>query len=705
MYKINQILVGIFKINTNNQYCKLILGHMYVALVNFKGNINEKLSLLNCGVGDLLVQNNNVNSNLDYFCTIDDLVNSNNTTLRESINNQFFNILLKGEFTFSDYVEIKIFEKYFLKYLLIHFSKVINIISNKEELFLNNIKFKNMYYIDLQEEKILYDFKKINNNHCKVSLKFYNNAILWKHLITLLKNLEQDYHKIRNNSEKKKKLEFSRNFDNSSFIKFECTSTFPRYSFFLKYLPVLGGLGIIHVYSQKKLSRQYDIYGQNKNIYMNQTLLSPDVRPKKKYFEFKTIFNFISNSEINITTVSDKNESNNNPSIFHNNQALKYLEPTPLLNIEKFFTEFFIALNPQNDIFYNPKENVTVKYFNMEIVEIINSISNTYIKEQSLDEIFTQINLKLQNIYNQKINGNISLQVVKTPKKDLDYSEILKKFEIGKHYLFIDLFENQQITFNSTNSKIFSNIYPSNGTCNTNIETSNAILSKATFSPLKTHINDHLIKMKGINSCDFEFNSKKKKIHPPHKIKHKVSYKMKKIIQQTPSINELSNTSFSLSKWDDCTSKDDITINLSRKISDINGSGTQNVINHGDKFYNLRKVSFFDDLKGDNTRIDELVGTKESNDNEAKNNFNGNSPFSKNDEYSALSYNVISKNNNNGFGINIVNNNNSEASNVVKFSSLKLGKYYSKEIASKKLIINSDINDSYGKVLTFQKQA
>ena len=55
-----------------------------------------------------------------------------------------------------------------------------------------------MYYIDLQEEKILYDFKKINNNHCKVSLKFYNNAILWKHLITLLKNLEQDYHKIRN---------------------------------------------------------------------------------------------------------------------------------------------------------------------------------------------------------------------------------------------------------------------------------------------------------------------------------------------------------------------------------------------------------------------------------------------------------------------------------------------------------------------------
>ena len=80
--------------------------------------------------------------------------------------------------------------------------------------------------------------------------------------------------------------------------------------------------------------------------------------------------------------------------------------------------------------------------------------------------------------------------------------------------------------------------------------------------------------------------------------------------------------------------------------------------------------------------------------------------FSKNDEYSALSYNVISKNNNNGFGINIVNNNNnSEATNVVKFSSLKLGKYYSKEIASKKLIINSDINDSYGKVLTFQKQA
>jgi len=41
-------------------------------------------------------------------------------------------------------------------------------------------------------------------------------------------------------------------------VKFELTSTFPRLTFFIKYIPILKGVAIIHQYSQKKLSRYTD---------------------------------------------------------------------------------------------------------------------------------------------------------------------------------------------------------------------------------------------------------------------------------------------------------------------------------------------------------------------------------------------------------------------------------------------------------------
>ena len=38
-------------------------------------------------------------------------------------------------------------------------------------------------------------------------------------------------------------------------MKLECTSTYPRLTFIIKFLPILNGVSIVHVYSQKKLSR------------------------------------------------------------------------------------------------------------------------------------------------------------------------------------------------------------------------------------------------------------------------------------------------------------------------------------------------------------------------------------------------------------------------------------------------------------------
>jgi hypothetical protein len=41
-------------------------------------------------------------------------------------------------------------------------------------------------------------------------------------------------------------------------VKLECTSTYPRLTFIIKFLPILNGVSIVHVYSQKKLSRMID---------------------------------------------------------------------------------------------------------------------------------------------------------------------------------------------------------------------------------------------------------------------------------------------------------------------------------------------------------------------------------------------------------------------------------------------------------------
>jgi hypothetical protein len=47
------------------------------------------------------------------------------------------------------------------------------------------------------------------------------------------------------------------------FVKLECTSTYPRLTFIIKFLPILKGLTIIHIYSQNKLSRNPDSGNNN----------------------------------------------------------------------------------------------------------------------------------------------------------------------------------------------------------------------------------------------------------------------------------------------------------------------------------------------------------------------------------------------------------------------------------------------------------
>ena len=88
--------------------------------------------------------------------------------------------------------------------------------------------------------------------------------------------------------------------------------------------------------------------------------------------------------------------SNNN---IKGDDTLKYYEPETIFDIQKFFFEFFIASTKQNDIYYYMVKNRVAKYFNKEILNTINSVPSSILKEKSVEKVFIQINLKLENLF------------------------------------------------------------------------------------------------------------------------------------------------------------------------------------------------------------------------------------------------------------------------------------------------------------------
>ena len=710
--------------------------HLYVALINYKENTIEKvenLTMPSCVVYNN--KNNQSNLNKTNFFMIDSIVNyfhkndfenklTNNTNT--PAHQEFLNLLFKDEFCYTDYIEFKLFEKYFVKYLIIHFSKVIQQISGKEDMYLSGIKLKNIYYIDLQSQSVIYCLNKMNPNNLKEKPKPYKNEALWDYLLSLIQYLEANY-----STETRQRdsfcgndFEFYRNYNNSPFIKFEMTSTYPRYSFFIKYLPILGGLGIIHEYTQKKLSRMTNPEPNSKN-----TLLTQDHFLKKKYYEFKTIYNLTMNKCENNNNNNNNQNINplthlNNVSSIHsdagsnggNSSIIKYLEPEPLLKVEKFFIEFFLASKKQEDIFYCPKENMMPKYFNMDIVKIINSISSS--KETSLEDIMYQIEQKLIKLEPIKNNGNINLQIVTGHKKKKEPSKLDKLFNINYKILLTDLLEHKIEGKKEENGKCPSTF--SNTCCVTKQQIisdkkgKNELRHIHSFTPFGKHSIQEIHKSKtGI------ITGSEGEIYVP---KDKTTHKNNDNTLLNGNENDM--TSLSGSKWDNF-SKDNITLNLSRKLSEIKVNGIVNGINDKEvqsgggtgNFWNTRKISFIDDFRNDNTRLEDDLNYSQ---NRCNNNHNNVRYFAENSEEAliikdkpliprkmyqtcCLHYkdNLIPQHNKSE------NQHNKElqqstVKNRTKFTSLMLGGLYRKDVAVNKLFIPEDHAD-FGKQLTFHK--
>ena len=326
------ILVGTFPKSCSKQFQKLLLTHIFLGLNNFKGDIG------------------NISKKLNEFETYD---SKTFTHMKEFYNSQ--NGLTTKEC--NDILEILIFENIFLKTLIVHFTKVFYEIFKKEDLNLKQTKLKNLYIIDVPSSNVILDMVKIQGIKSEQkNKKYYKCEKLYEEIIYQSKNMYNNYIKEYN-------MKYTSADSDFRFVKFECTSTYPRLLFIIRFLPVLKGLAIIHVYSQKKLSRSND----------NNIQLEQGINCKEVDFIFGSFMKGNKNFEF------------------------KYGAPKKLEYIEKFMEEFFLTGRSSLGIFKVNNMNKKYKYVNYDIIGIINSFQIS--KSMTIDEIFINFRNKLKQEY------------------------------------------------------------------------------------------------------------------------------------------------------------------------------------------------------------------------------------------------------------------------------------------------------------------
>ena len=300
LLKSNISLVGVFPLKSSKGFQNMLLIHLYISLINFKGDSIKKINL----ISKYISNNNNYYSYQEFIEENKDKIS----------NNEYKNL------SNIDLLEISIYNKYFLKYCIIHFEKMINMLLKREDIDLSYTKFLNLYIIDISSDQLLFDLKKEQNVEI---IKYYLNNNIFKEILYHSHQLYDSY--IDKYSLKYNKIDLSQRF-----VKFECTSTYPRLLFIIKFIPILKGIVIVHIYFQKKLSR-----------IMNNNSLS--INPDNRYKEVDLFFG----------------------SYLNENQGLdfKYVMPKKLTEIEKFCEEFYITTRTC-DLFKLNDPHKEFKYFN-----------------------------------------------------------------------------------------------------------------------------------------------------------------------------------------------------------------------------------------------------------------------------------------------------------------------------------------------------
>ena len=450
LLKNNIIMVGIFPITSSIQFQRLLLIHIFIALINFKGDVLQ------------------FSQKLDEFQYFEE---DNFKDLRNLyIGNIGKDNLINKEM--NNMLELLIFQNVFLKAQILHFLHVFNEMFKKEDLNLKQTKLANLYILDISSSSVILDMCKLQGlKNSKKNWKFYKLENLFGELIYHSKNMYNQY--INENE-----MKFNSNDLDFRFVKFECTSTYPRILFIIKFIPVLKGIAVIHIYRQKKLSRNNE-----NNMLLEQGL------------NFK---------EVDLLFGSFIRE---NP-----NFEFKYGAPKKLENIEKFLEEFYITGRNGLGIFCLTNSDKKYLYVNYDIINIINTF---HIGDSiNLDKIFMDINKKIEENY-EKEKNTINKEDTETNLEDSKEAKKLNNILCLNKEKYYKYFLNKSISKNSS-SILNNNIINVKKIKKININISDAI-SKAQNSSTNKLIGvdgnnkDNIINNANINEL-IENNSERKNL-------------------------------------------------------------------------------------------------------------------------------------------------------------------------------------------------
>ena len=361
-------------------------------LVRVTANNNKKSNkLINYNV---LILNNRKIITMDISTTnIISIVICSHKTKSKLI--YFF--LLKITMAFLNYMKMNncdnsyniysiIFETFLLSPIKYHFSLAIKEVLRRYTLYINNIHYKNYYLIDLNSNQIilcletLYDQN--TNNDVKMKIP---NKIIWNEILFHAHNLKNDYIKKNKNIFQIENLQ-------DFYTKIEFKATYPRLIYIIKFLPLLGGLALIHEYSQTKMSR---IDGDNRG-----------------YEEFNYEYGYAFDEDNNFKI---------------KNEEFLLDEPDVLINIHFFIIECLLCNLDNIGVFIFSKYQKI--YFSEEVIKLINKQIYTNIKISQ----FTEICKNKQALHQilEKITNNLYEEYIQINAQEEESKEsaLVKKKE------------------------------------------------------------------------------------------------------------------------------------------------------------------------------------------------------------------------------------------------------------------------------------
>lgn len=187
LYRSRFWFVSIFTGDSDSKSSKIFLTFLSTALHNFNINLEETnqfiKSIITKIYGGLVSA---VNSSLATASTI-----SPNQRLSASKLNVLVSEVLAAESGRSEVLQLRVIEKFFIRSLSNHFFKVTEYLIQNEEMNLNNIKFKNLYIIDLQSEDIIFDLNRTRG--VVKSKKFYKNEKIWQEVLYHSQGMKSAY--------------------------------------------------------------------------------------------------------------------------------------------------------------------------------------------------------------------------------------------------------------------------------------------------------------------------------------------------------------------------------------------------------------------------------------------------------------------------------------------------------------------------------